>query len=136
MRAIKINPWLRTVEEVDLPLSDYRQIYVALTHEGQLKVGDFESVRISHQDVMWVDEEGLRKPNIPVFNFHFYPAALAGIGLITGIDRAGETVAATIPLALVTAVTEWTSVYTTGRLTPVTSSNGVVHMGEPILKGA
>jgi hypothetical protein len=99
-RGILINPFDRTVTEVEQRLDDYRQIYVALSTDEH-KVDCFTTVEVSPRDTLWVDDEGLLKGETKFFELEGYRQPLAGCGLILGHDGNGESVGTTIPLELV-----------------------------------
>jgi hypothetical protein len=87
IRAILINSTAQVVVEVQIEprLEAY---YKALN------VGLIEAVHprgIAGQDVMYVDEEGLLKPN-QFFHFRGYPQPLAGNALILGTDADGNDI--------------------------------------------
>lgn len=79
MRAIKIDVIKKDIYEVDI------QDTVQAMYK-ELDAQDYNSVRISKTEMLWVDGEGLlRKPPLGAFMFYPYPNALPGHGLIIGL---------------------------------------------------
>jgi hypothetical protein len=105
IRAILINPKRKTVEAVELPNGSNATIY------DQLGCTDFNMVRVTEADVVFVDGEGLlkKKPG-PFFLIGLYDQPLAGKGLVLGIDPAGETVSTHLDLRLVRDNVAWPDV--------------------------
>jgi hypothetical protein len=114
MRAILINPFAKTVSEVEYN-GHYKHIYELIDCET------FTVVRLSRTEVLFIDDEGLivDKPQ-RFFSYAGYPQPLAGIGLILGEDEEGETVATKLTVDQVrdkvtfpaVEVAGWTSVET------------------------
>jgi hypothetical protein len=102
MRALLIDPILRTITEVDHN-KDFRQIYEYLSDPANgLKVSDFDSVRIDQINVVYVDGEGLLKDPKYFFILKHYPSPLAGRGLVLGVSRSGNTIATTLTIKTLT----------------------------------
>lgn len=88
MKDFLINAEARTITEVEVPVG-YKNIYPFLG-EG---VDMFQCVDIStNGDTIYVDEEGLLKPQSNFFLYKGYNQPLAGNGLVLGTTDAGETV--------------------------------------------
>lgn len=85
MKAILINPFEQSVTEVDYS-GDYNQIYEFI--EAQM----FDVARISHDDGIFVDDEGLLNSPTHFFEHSDYHSPLAGKGLIVGCNSEGESV--------------------------------------------
>jgi hypothetical protein len=94
MKAFSINAENRTVTEVRLG-KDYKEIYTLLG-EG---VDMFQCVDISDNgDTIYVDEEGLLKPQDNFFLYKGYNQPLAGNGLVLGTTDEGESTSPKISL--------------------------------------
>ena len=93
MKTILINPFERTITEVDYN-GDFHQIY------GLIECDTFDCVRINNQgDAIFVDDEGLISGKEQAFfGWYGYPQPLAGRGMIIGSDIAGESVSTKITL--------------------------------------
>jgi hypothetical protein len=135
MRAILIDPYARTVTEVE--------------HDGTLEAmyatipcDLVEAVRISEHDTLWIDEEGFLSPGRPVYRMGENPQGLAGRGLIFGFTGSGDTVATKISLALVTANVHWTDLESSGDFYPGGVAEGgdgeqfdfIIRGGAPVLR--
>lgn len=100
VRAIRIDPFAQTVEEVQHNAADYTAIYDQLSVPDH-KVSCFTIVGIDERengDSIFVDDEGLLKGNTHFFQWQGYAQPLAGCGLILGCDNAGDSVACSISL--------------------------------------
>ena len=91
MRAILINPYNRTVTEIDLsPGLD--NIYKAMSTEevivDMIEVG----VAFRNSDVMYVDERGALKQESKAFRMKDTSQVLFGTGLVVGTDDDGNDV--------------------------------------------
>src|SRR5690348_5664954 len=100
VRAILIDPYARTVTEVEHDAADYKHIYTLLSGEPH-DVRTFEApIRLDGGDAIFIDEEGKlssderRRP----FLWEGFPEPLMGRGLILGSDAEGDTQAAKITL--------------------------------------
>lgn len=134
MRGVLIDPYTRTVSEIEIDGS------LAAMQE-LLQVETVCSVRVSREDILWVDDEGLLKPSIPIFRLGVVPDPLAGRGLVLGITSEGENRRTVIPLDFVQDTVRWTSLETTGALRGPTTDkhpphglDAVVRLGSPILR--
>lgn len=74
----------RTITEV--AVGDYKTIYPLLGCEC------FTCVGVEDDDTIYVDDEGLLKPQENFFLYEGYPQPLAGNGLVLGTDEEGESV--------------------------------------------
>ncbi len=87
MKGILINAATRTITKVEVP-EGYKNIYPFLG-EG---VDMFQCVDISKNgDTIYIDEEGLLKPQDNFFLYKGYGQPLAGNGLVLGTDNEGES---------------------------------------------
>jgi hypothetical protein len=88
MKAILIDPFKRTITEVDYS-GDWRQI-------GALIGCDVFTVANIGDDDIYVDDEGLLKDpsEMAFFKHENYPQPLCGRGLVMSVDDEGETIAA------------------------------------------
>lgn len=85
--AYLIDPAARTVTQVEYT-GDYTNIY---TH---IDADCFDIVRVYRNgDGIFVDDEGLLKPQEHFFLHRNYPNPLAGKGLMLGCDEEGESIA-------------------------------------------
>jgi hypothetical protein len=109
MKAILINPFAKTVIEIEHDGSDYRNIYSAID------CACFTVIRISRTEVIFVDDEGLivDKPQA-FFSFKGYPQPIAGRGLILGEDGEGECAATKLTLDEVKARVSFPAVEVAG----------------------
>ena len=90
MRAILIDPARKTIEETkyDGTLEDiYKHIEQAV----------ITTVRVDEENILYVDDEGLYRPNQHYFRWG-PQKYLAGRGIIIGVNEAGEDVEATISI--------------------------------------
>lgn len=122
MRAFIICPWSRTITETDVQ-PGLRPIYAALSHETH-QVERFDVVTLvratdaSHGVSLYLDDEGLLHPDVPVWGFNgSVMDRWAGRGLILGHDAEGETVAAPPLMDALRAAVVWPALVTTGRFT-------------------
>lgn len=104
MRAILIDPFTRSISEVEC--NGMEDIY-RLTD-----CDTFTAVTINdHNDGIFVDDEGLFKPDQAFFKHKNYPEPLAGKGLILGCDEDGETVEPISSLQDTIRSVKWVSNY-------------------------
>jgi hypothetical protein len=85
MKAILINPFDKTITEVDYD-GDFMHIY------DLIDAGCFGCARISEGDGIFIDDDGLLKNPTHFFLHSEYHSPLAGKGLILGCDDQGEAV--------------------------------------------
>lgn len=105
MRAILIDPFTETISEVEYD-GIYRSIYRLLSHPEQ-PVDTFTVVRISAEDTIFVDDNGLLNEPTHFFEYYGYPQPLAGKGLILGVDDEGESIATMLDVDYVRAMVTW-----------------------------
>jgi len=99
MRAILIDPFTQTIEEVDYS-GDYKDIY------GLIQCELFSTVYCL-EDTLFVDDEGLYVKDQRYFKVAGYPQPLAGRGLLLGTNEEGDSVDATAKLSVLEKVIEW-----------------------------
>jgi hypothetical protein len=91
-KAYLIDPVTRTVEEVTYA-DNFTHIY------SLIDCDTFTCLTFNeHNDTVFVDDEGLFKPDQHFFKLKGYPDPLAGKGLVLGTDEEGESVSPTISL--------------------------------------
>lgn len=103
MRAILIDPFAETVTEVDDDFADDKMI----TKHIQCGQSPFTAMRLGTDVVLYLDNEGLLKPNQKFFLLDTYPQPLAGRGIVLGCDAAGETTPLVAPFPRVAALIYW-----------------------------
>lgn len=92
MKAFLIDPFERAITEVEYS-GNYRDIYTLCQYDT------FDVVTFNkHLDGVFVDDEGLFKPDQAFFSIADYPQPLAGRGLVLGCDEEGASVAPTVTL--------------------------------------
>lgn len=92
MKAYLIDPWAKTVSEVEVDRS-IDAIY------AQIGVDCFCCVTISAGgDVLYVDDEGLFVEKQAFFSIITYPQPLAGKALCLGTDENGDSISPKIDL--------------------------------------
>lgn len=130
MRGLIIDPKAKTISPVDTDgsLDDMYRL---------MNCDDINSVRVTRDDMLWVDGEGFLKPDLPVFRLAGYGHPLAGKGLVLGIDAAGESCSVS-PVAegLLRAKVQWSVQVSAGKLGPSSEGPGYFKIGDPILKDA
>lgn len=77
MKAIKINPWDKTIKEIEIGDS-LQDIY------DNLQAQAFDLIRIDYSNWIYVDDMGLYKQDQAFFVWDGYPQPLAGYGLVLG----------------------------------------------------
>jgi hypothetical protein len=82
MRAILIDPFTQTIEEVDYS-GDYKDIY------SLIECDLFTTVYLPNtsDDTLFVDDEGLYVENQRFFKIDGFEQPLAGRGLLLGTDK-------------------------------------------------
>ncbi len=147
MKAYLINPYTRTIEQVDEPLNDdYSLFYKLLSEPDVHPVSLFCVTQISDAgDVLYLDDEGLLYPDRATWGFDNSDRRYAGRGVICGSDDWGNTTAPSdyITMAFLQAHVRWDTRVSTGDFGPTTESiedhpilgrvPTITH-GEPILK--
>jgi len=97
MRAILIDPFNKTVTEVETP-AELHDIYKLI----QCTIID--AVNVDERHCIYVDDNGLTYDEpLPVFRWQSYHQPLAGRALLLGFDQRGENVSATMPLGVAMA---------------------------------
>lgn len=118
MKAYRINPYDRTVEVVEnakgWPLA---AMYDAMRRPDGAFTG-VGSMSLSRTERVWVDDEGLLEPGIPVFSLRGAEYPLAGIALCLGLDADGDNAAPEYPIEVIRSNVMWTDDETTGDLEP------------------
>ena len=98
MKAILIDVYNKDIKEVEYDGTlDF--IYF------QLACGTFDVFGIDDVNSIFVDDEGLLRQNQLYFSYS--DRALAGNGLILGVDNAGESIASTLTVEDVKAEVQW-----------------------------
>lgn len=110
MRTILICPYTQTISEVDHN-GDYRQIYDLLSYDD-IRVNVFDAVNIGERNAIFVDDEGLFKPQSQQKFFWYFgiDAPLAGRGLIIACDRKGESKETKLPISEVQKNVRWPTI--------------------------
>ena len=83
-KAYLINAEARTITEVTV--GPYTDIYPLLGCDT------FTCVGLEDEDTLYVDDEGLLKPQMHFIMYEGYPEPLAGNGLVMGTDSEGESI--------------------------------------------
>jgi len=93
MRGILIDPWLKSVTQVEVS-EDFRDIYRKLSNPLGPKVDCFcIGMNWPNGDALYVDDEGLLKPGMRLFEIgRIDGQPLAGNGLILGSDAEGNSI--------------------------------------------
>lgn len=98
IKAILIDPFNKTVTEVDHDADDYKHVYILI------QVQTFDSVHIGkfqgYVNTAYVDDEGLFAEDQHYFAWGDRKE-LAGRALVVGIDDEGNTTAPTITIEMV-----------------------------------
>lgn len=102
MRAILIDPFTKTIEEVDYS-GDYKDIY------GLIECDLFTTVYLPNtsDDTLFVDDEGLYVENQKFFKIDGFEQPLAGRGLLLGTDEEGESIDCMSTVEEVKAIVSW-----------------------------
>lgn len=100
MKAILIDAKARTVTEVEYS-GNYRDIYTLLSGDEPGKVDLFSVIQLGDGDAVYLDDEGLLKPQEHFFRWKGFDQPLAGNGLILGTDDDGESTSPKIALEAV-----------------------------------
>lgn len=135
MRAILINPFDKTISEIEIS-DDWREINRVLASVNPLYSGHFDVVRVTDSEGVYVDDEGMLAEGTPVFQWGDYP--LAGAGLILACDESGESVSTAFDMTDVRANVTFPDLETTGDFGPSreyeTEAGFVFEGGKPILR--
>jgi hypothetical protein len=102
MRAILIDPFTQTIEEVDYS-GDYKDIY------SLIECDLFTTVYLPNtsDDTLFVDDEGLYVENQRFFKIDGFEQPLAGRGLLLGTDEEGESIDCMSTVEEVKAIVSW-----------------------------
>lgn len=113
MRGILIDPWLKTVTEVDCP-EGIDAMYRLLSNPLGPEVDTFCcGMNWPNGDMLYVDDEGLLKRGMRLFNIDRADGQpLAGNGLILGHDAEGNSVDAKFMLTEIQCKVAWTDLVT------------------------
>lgn len=113
MRGILINPWTKEITEVQCA-EGINDMYRLLSNPLGPKVDCFcMGMNWANGDVLYVDDEGLLKSGMRLFNIDRYDGQpLAGNGLILGSDREGNSVDAKSMLTEIQTKVSWTNLET------------------------
>jgi hypothetical protein len=101
MQAYLIDPFNKTITAVEYS-GDYKQIYQHIGADlfTAATFNDFG-------DSVFVDDEGLFKPDQEFFLVNGYPQPLAGKGLVLGCNDDGDSVEPSITLDQCRALVDW-----------------------------
>lgn len=104
LRGILINPFEKTVKEVEVPGDEHLSEWYKL-----LGCECICSVRLDGNNVLWLDDNGLLgdQKNQRHFFLGKYPQMLAGKGLILAVNARGESVSTTLNVGLVYSNVVW-----------------------------
>lgn len=113
MRGILIDPWLKTVTEVDCP-EGIDAMYRLLSNPLGPEVDTFCcGMNWPNGDMLYVDDERLLKRGMRLFNIDRADGQpLAGNGLILGHDAEGNSVDAKFMLTEIQCRVAWTDLVT------------------------
>ena len=101
MKAYLINPFYRTVEQIEYN-GDWRTIPMIIGCEM------FCTTRVNAEgDLMYLDDVGLYANDQQFFRFAAHAQPLAGKGLVLGHDEMGDCVDATISIEDLRAMVDW-----------------------------
>jgi hypothetical protein len=135
MIGLQVDAWARTIREIESaegwPL---KEMYRALSHPSNA-ASDIDSVTLDEaRNRLWIDGEVFLKPAMPVFHVHGYDGVLAGMGLVLGLDRAGNNRKPSISLERLVSMVQWTNMESTGELEPTRETATSIIIGQPILR--
>lgn len=115
MRALIICPFTRTVSDAALG-SGLSAIYAALSH-GRHRVQYFDCVGLGGGETLYLDDEGLLYPGLPLWKWSGASAQYAGRGLILGTNDEGDSEDSTLTVPEVVARLVWlTELETSGHV--------------------
>jgi hypothetical protein len=99
MRAYLINPFKRTITEVDYPGDGEPDTIYKMLSTPEHEVTVFDCARINDRgDGIYVDDEGLFKELTSFFHVSGYHTPLCGCGLVLGTDAEGNSAPPTVTL--------------------------------------
>jgi hypothetical protein len=140
MRAIVINPFERAITEIDCA-AGLDDIYKAISHESKHKVDIITAINIvgdPFPETGFIDDEGMLKEGIPVFNFRQGSHPIAGKCIVFGVSPDGDNKDCTLTVEDYESMIQWTNLVTTGDFGPSREYQEggffVFHGGQPILK--
>lgn len=135
IRAILIDPRRKVVVEHARPGWNSHAIHEAIEDPDLAhRVVSLTQVRLCEGEHIWLDDEFLFLPGLPVWTFDGYPGDLAGPGLLLGMDKRGASVATEMKVEDVGALIRWTDMLTTGEMGAGFSMKGGHHTGFGIFK--
>jgi len=114
MRAILINPWFKSITEVDI--GGDNDIEKLLNNPLGPKVYVFTcGMMWPNGDTLYIDDEGLLKPGGRAFTIHTDDGikALVGNALILGSDEEGNSVDVKATLTEIQTLVDWPYMVTT-----------------------
>lgn len=119
MRAIRINPYDRTVTEVETTGAGpgHRGLYELLSAPTH-KVDIFTTVSLGGRDgeTIYLDDDGFLQPGHAVWRLQDYGSPLAGVGVIVGTDDGGDSISTALSVQDVQALVSWTDDESSGEL--------------------
>jgi hypothetical protein len=135
MRAVLIDPYLRTITQIDFG-GTRDALYQVLGVQAAT------SVVVGPRDILWHDSEAFREAGRPVFRLGESTTPLAGRGLILGNSSGREYHGTTLPLAKAVKTVHWTDYETTGDVHMGGVAPGddgefygfVIRVGSPVLR--
>jgi len=135
MRAVLIDPYTRTITQIDFG-GTREGLYTVLAARTVM------SVVVGPRDILWHDSEAFREAGRPVFRLGESTTPLAGRGLMLGNSPDGAHVGTTVPLQKVVKTVHWTDyestgAFHTGGVPP--SDDGefygfIIRTGSPVLR--
>jgi|SRR5262245_5640795 len=108
MRAILIDPEMRTVSYIQLPRDAVEEMHTIIGCEGL----DHMTISDMH-DSLWVDDMGLRKGPVYAFKLPIARDPIPGRAIVIGADEAGRTCPPFFPIDILRREIEWL-----GRIVP------------------
>lgn len=124
MRAIRINPYDRTVSEVETSGRAEGQgdalpgLYALLSDPAHMvELFTVLSLDAGEGETLYLDDEGLLSPGRAVWRLKDYPSPLCGVGLILGTDDEGDSIGTALTLQFAKSLVTWSEEETTGDLT-------------------
>ena len=113
MRAIIIDPFLRTITEEDLGNS-FSAIYARMSLGRSYKVDCIDALRVDHRISILLDDNGFSyPPSIQAyFKLNWYPHPLAGVGIVVrnnpdDSEKVPPFIDLQMPLNLIKVVVSW-----------------------------
>lgn len=113
MRAIIIDPFLRTITEEDLGNS-FSAIYARMSLGREYVVDCIDALRVDHRISILLDDNGFSHPPSVqgYFKLNWYPRPLAGVGIVVRNNpddsaKAPPFIDLQLPLNLIKVVVSW-----------------------------